>query len=50
MVEDAEIVTILQEAGTCNAAAKALVAKAPANGGRDNVTVILARYDVPPTR
>jgi serine/threonine protein phosphatase PrpC len=48
MVEDAEIVTILQEAGTCNAAAKALVAKALANGGRDNVTVILARYDIPP--
>jgi serine/threonine protein phosphatase PrpC len=48
MVEDAHIVEILKDAGTCNAATKALVAKALANGGRDNVTVLLARYDIPP--
>jgi PPM family protein phosphatase len=47
MVEDAEIETILEDAGTSAAAAKALIARALANGGRDNVTVILARYDVP---
>jgi len=48
MVEDAEIAAIIRDSGTCNAAVKALVARALANGGRDNVTVILARYDVPP--
>ena len=48
MVPDAEIAAILDDSGTCNAAVKALVAKALANGGRDNVTVLLARYDVPP--
>jgi protein phosphatase len=48
MVEDPHIAEILKDAGTCNAAAKALVAKALANGGRDNVTVLLARYDIPP--
>jgi protein phosphatase len=48
MVSDAEIAAILGDSGTCNAAVKALVAKALANGGRDNVTVLLARYDVPP--
>jgi serine/threonine protein phosphatase PrpC len=46
MVPDPEIAGILGQAGTPDAASRALVARALANGGRDNVTVVLARFEV----
>jgi protein phosphatase len=47
MIEDREIAEILDRQSDPRAAARALVGRAIANGGRDNVTVVLARYTVP---
>jgi serine/threonine protein phosphatase PrpC len=44
MVEDATIATILTSAATAAAACEQLVGAALNNGGKDNVTVALARY------
>ena len=44
MVNDARIAQILAQATNLDAAAKALVDEANANGGVDNVTVALVRY------
>jgi len=44
MAPDAVIANILKESPTAEAACQALVAAALANGGKDNVTVVLARY------
>jgi protein phosphatase len=51
MVSDREIADILRVIPEPDAAAQALVDRALDCGGRDNVTVILARYEIPgPTR
>jgi protein phosphatase len=47
MVDEPSIAAILQREGSANAACQALVAAALANGGKDNVTVALARYRFP---
>jgi protein phosphatase len=44
MVPDAEIANILKQSPTAEAACQALVGAALDNGGKDNVTVVLARY------
>jgi protein phosphatase len=44
MVPDAQIVTVLQGAATPRAASEELVRLANEQGGRDNVTVVVARY------
>lgn len=44
MVDDASISDILAAASTAKDAAQALTGSALANGGKDNVTVIVARY------
>lgn len=44
MVEDADIARILAKSGTAAELCKALVERALANGGKDNVTVVVARY------
>jgi PPM family protein phosphatase len=46
MVSDEAIQSILTSSSSLEAAAKRLVDDANANGGTDNVTVVLARYDV----
>jgi protein phosphatase len=48
MVNDATIATVLREAATSEEACQALVTAALEGGGRDNVTVALARYRFPP--
>jgi protein phosphatase len=47
MVDDAGVASILQSAPSSHAACQALVAAALQNGGKDNVTVALARYRFP---
>jgi protein phosphatase len=47
MVDDAAIAAALRDAGTAAEACRALVDAALANGGKDNVTVALARYQFP---
>jgi len=47
MVEDLEIETVLLKAKSAQAACRSLVDLALTNGGRDNVTVIVARYSFP---
>lgn len=49
MVPDGEIAAILGRPTTPQNAAQALVDRALDNGGKDNVTVILARYALKPT-
>jgi serine/threonine protein phosphatase PrpC len=49
MVEDKEIVSSLRDATSAEAACGVLVDRALAGGGRDNVTVVLARYQFPTT-
>ncbi len=44
LVDPATIASTLQSAATADAACQALVARALENGGRDNVTVAVARY------
>jgi protein phosphatase len=48
MVDDVAIAAVLREAGTARAACDALVEMALKNGGKDNVTVVLARYRFAP--
>jgi protein phosphatase len=47
MVQDADIAAILRQAATAAEACQALVDRALEAGGRDNVTVALARYRFP---
>jgi PPM family protein phosphatase len=47
MVGDSEIETIMNSANCAKSACHDLVDRALSNGGRDNVTVIVARYSVP---
>jgi len=47
MVEDALIEAVLNEAASARAACQSLVDLALSNGGRDNITVIVARYSIP---
>ncbi len=47
MVEDRLIETVLNEAASAKAACRSLVDLALSNGGRDNVTAIVARYSIP---
>ena len=47
MVDDAAIASLLGDAATSNEACQALVAAALDKGGKDNVTVVLARYSFP---
>jgi serine/threonine protein phosphatase PrpC len=47
MVESAAIGSVLERAATAEEACETLVALALKNGGRDNVTVALARYRIP---
>jgi PPM family protein phosphatase len=46
MVEEGAIEAVLREAGSAAVACHALVEAALAGGGRDNVTVVLARYRI----
>jgi serine/threonine protein phosphatase PrpC len=47
MVDDVAIAALLDSAATSNEACQALVAAALDKGGKDNVTVVLARYSFP---
>jgi PPM family protein phosphatase len=47
MVEDAEISEVLRQEPRSEEACRQLVDRALANGGKDNVTVVLARYSMP---
>jgi serine/threonine protein phosphatase PrpC len=44
MVPDEAIANLLKQSPTAEAACQALVGAALDNGGKDNVTVVLARY------
>jgi len=48
MVDDREIESILLKGNSAQSACRTLVDTALNNGGRDNVTVIVARYSMPP--
>ena len=48
MVDEAVIESVLNEGASARAACRSLVDTALNNGGRDNVTVIVARYAFPP--
>ena len=47
MVEDTLIEAVLKEAPSSRAACQSLVDLALSNGGRDNITVVVARYSIP---
>ena len=47
MVDDDQIARVLGSAGATDAAARTLVELALDAGGRDNVTVVLARFEIP---
>jgi protein phosphatase len=49
MIDDAGIAAVLARETRSSEACRLLVERALANGGRDNVTVVLARYSMPPT-
>ncbi len=49
MVEDAGIASVLASSESSDAACRRLVDLALENGGKDNVTVVLARYSIPDT-
>ena len=48
MVDDSEIELVLNSATNAKSACRSLIELSLNNGGRDNVTVIVARYSVPP--
>ena len=48
MVNDADIEAIMNSSRSAESACRNLVDRALSNGGHDNVTVIVARYSVPP--
>lgn len=48
MVDDVDIELVLNSATSAKSACRSLVDLALKNGGRDNVTVIVARYSIPP--
>ncbi|HEX5604222.1 MAG TPA: protein phosphatase 2C domain-containing protein [Pyrinomonadaceae bacterium] len=48
MVNDTEIELVLNSAANAKSACRSLIDLSLNNGGRDNVTVIVARYSVPP--
>ena len=48
MVGDVAIELVMNRAESAKAACQSLVELALKNGGRDNVTVIVARYSIPP--
>jgi hypothetical protein len=45
--DETAIAEVLRRAGTAAEACRELVDRALANGGRDNVTVVLGRYSIP---
>ena len=47
MVDDSLIESVLKESPSAKAACQSLVDLALSNGGRDNITVIVARYSIP---
>jgi protein phosphatase len=47
MVDDSLIESILNESPSAKAACQGLIDLALSNGGRDNITVIVARYSIP---
>lgn len=48
MVDDTEIELVLNTAANAKSACQSLIDLSLNNGGRDNVTVIVARYSIPP--
>ena len=48
MVDDTDIELVLNSATDAKSACRSLIDLALGNGGRDNVTVIVARYSIPP--
>jgi len=48
MVDDTEIELVLNSAANAKSACQSLIDLSLNNGGRDNVTVIVARYSIPP--
>ncbi len=48
MVDDTEIERVLNNAANAKSACRSLIDLSLNNGGRDNVTVIVARYSIPP--
>jgi len=48
MVDDPTLASVLCHTGSANEACQTLIALALKNGGKDNVTVALARYRFPP--
>lgn len=47
MVEDRLIESVLKESATAKTACRSLIDLALSNGGRDNVTAVVARYSIP---
>ena len=48
MVDDKLIESVLNEASSAKTACQSLIDLALSNGGRDNITAIVARYSIPP--
>jgi len=48
MVDDTEIELVLNSAANAKSACRSLIDLSLNNGGRDNVTVLVARYSIPP--
>lgn len=48
MVTDSDIEHVLNSAGSSKSACRSLLDLALSNGGRDNITVVVARYSIPP--
>jgi protein phosphatase len=47
MVDDAKIEMVLNSATSAKSACRSLIDQSLSNGGRDNITVIVARYSIP---
>jgi protein phosphatase len=47
MVDDVDIELVLNSASSAKSACRSLIDLALKNGGRDNVTVVVARYSIP---